>query len=166
MMLAALVWADSSDIQKMTMGWNILRNNCFANLITSKQPSQNTYEWEWSVYINQDFIIHLRNWHTVVHWTNLPWHLLLYSLWPKDGFPLLNDWEFFFQKNDNISCTWKLYEFQISRSINVKLYWNTATLTILFAICLLLSSYFYVTTVSWIIVTETVWSTKPKILTV
>lgn len=54
---------------KMTVGFSGFRNNPFTNLITTSLNK--TPEYECSVNKNQDFIMHLRDWYTMVHWTIL-----------------------------------------------------------------------------------------------
>lgn len=54
---------------KMTVGFSGFRNNPFTNLITTSLDKTPVYEC--SVNKNQDFITHLRDWHTMAHWPNL-----------------------------------------------------------------------------------------------
>lgn len=78
-----LVLADSSGLQrKWQWAWISLE------ITVLEIASQNKYLSRdgMYMYINQNFILHLCNLHTIIYWPNLPSHLCSYSLCAKNGF--------------------------------------------------------------------------------
>lgn len=96
---------------KMTVGFSGFRNNPFTNLITTSLDK--TPEHECSVNKNQDFIMHLRDWHTGPLATSTH-HLFCRACELRSDYIFLNIYIFFKRL---FYSTWKLYEFRVSMLI-------------------------------------------------